>query len=329
MKQLEEAMRSATDLTIESDQKRKPSWYKAAESKLAPAVTARNEATKAYRSIPTPERKIRLQRTRAQVKKLVKEAQNEWYRERFTKMNAHNDKKTHAPHNLKDIWNAIVEIRAGMPVTRQIQPMILKNKDTGKLGKTPEENAKIMEKNLNTIFNKKGTYDASAVDDVRQRDPMPWKWLDAMPTFEEFVKTVKKLGDNKSGGDAKCYAEYYKALLTTDDASSLMMDILAEFWTSGSYPGDTNIPDIPADFMQSSRPDNDQAGSARAPDRNSNQLHLLLHSHPTRRETRTRNFIQPDCTPRQQPHRTHVQQVQTCTHGAGRSTAGCLQRMAR
>jgi hypothetical protein len=243
---LEEAMRMAAIATLESKQKRKPSWYKAAEIKLAPAISERNKATKAYRTLGTIEWKARLQRARAEVKKLVKEAKNVWYNERFSKINEHNNSNGR-PHNPKAIWDAVKEIRNGMPVTRQVQPMVLKKDQTkkeSKLCETPAENAKVMGDNLNAIFNKNGTFDTTAIDAVRQRDPAMWKWLDSMPSDNEIAKAICKLGDEKSGGEAKCYAEYYKALEGDPEARMLIREIIIEFWTSGSFPGQVNIPPV-------------------------------------------------------------------------------------
>ena len=238
---LEAGMRAAADAFLQSRKKKQPNWFKALEHKLQPAIKARNTAMAKYNLTLSAQSRQALQRARMKVKQLVSEAKLKWLDDKVKKLNSNNK------HDPKAIWDAIVAIRNGMPVTKKITPMTLKKPD-GSLCKTPEENAKIMEENLNTIFNKKGTYDPKVIDTVRQRDPALWKWMDTLPTDKEIAQAIKKLGDSKSGAEAKCPAEYFKAIIDDPEGYLLLREIINEYWTSGSYPDPNDIPIPPQNF---------------------------------------------------------------------------------
>ena len=70
--------------------------------------------------------------------------------------------------------------------------------------------------------------------------------------MHEIVAAIKKMNRWRSGGEAQIPAEYFKAILTVaDDTKSIrewnalmrsIMAIFDEVWTSGSYPGEEDIP---------------------------------------------------------------------------------------
>ena len=55
------------------------------------------------------------------------------------------------------------------------------------------------------------------------------------PTDKEVTEAIQKMGTNKSGGDAKCPAEYYKALEDDEDTRQYLREVICEYWTSGSF----------------------------------------------------------------------------------------------
>ena len=101
-----------------------------------------------------------------------------------------------------------------------------------------------MKENLEKTFDKEGEFDSTVIDAVRQRDPKPIAWMATTPTDAEIKKAITKLGNNKSGGDAKCPAEYYKCLEKDDEGRTFIRDTINDFWRTGSWPGDT-APELP------------------------------------------------------------------------------------
>ena len=96
-----------------------------------------------------------------------------------------------------------------------------------------------------------GSFDPAAILQVPQRRHRAD--LDRKPTKREIVAAIKKMNRWRSGGEAQIPAEYYKAILTvaedtksTREWNALMRGIMAifdEVWTSGSYPGEADIPE--------------------------------------------------------------------------------------
>ena len=60
----------------------------------------------------------------------------------------------------------------------------------------------------------------------------------------EVSKATRELANGKSGGDAKLYAEYYKALAEDPETQLLLKKVLDKFWQSGSFPAG-DVPEGP------------------------------------------------------------------------------------
>jgi hypothetical protein len=70
-------------------------------------------------------------------------------------------------------------------------------------------------------------------------------WMDRAPDDAEVSRAVRKLSNGKSGGDAECPIEYYKALEGSDVTKTYIRAILGDYWESGSMP-EGDLADGPA-----------------------------------------------------------------------------------
>ena len=242
---LTKALQAAASEVLTTESRKQPSWYEAAATKIEPAIRKRNALQAQYNA---PSRRLnvnsaasiklreKLREARKEVKIEVRKAENAWLEGLVNDVNGDGFAKGR-PQYPSDIWKAIVSIRQGKSVTKKLTPMTLR-KDDGNLCTTPQENAEIMSKNLNNIFNKTGSFDPTAIDAVKQRDSQPYLWMANKPTDKEIATAIRKLGQGKSGAESKCYAEYYKTLEKDTGGRMLIRQVLDEYWTTGSYTGE-------------------------------------------------------------------------------------------
>jgi hypothetical protein len=237
MTRLNAALDQAAKMHLTTAARRQPGWFEAAKDSLEPAVLARNEAQKMYNKNPTAPNKLKLQIKRKACKDAVGAAEKNWYDQVLTICNFDNGfNEGGRPKSHAQAWTAIKMLRQGKSVTKKLSPMTLR-KPNGGLCESPQENADVMKANLKEIFSKPGTFDPAAINEVKQRDKRPWTWFDNSPESAEIAKALAHLGNNKSGGDGKCPAEYFKALHTDPEASQYIKDIIDFYWKSGSWPG--------------------------------------------------------------------------------------------
>ena len=254
LQHLQESMRTAATATLESKERVK-GWFEARKHILLPVIVARNTAQATYHAHPSDVAKARLKLARKQVKKEVAAAEKFWFDGLLQRIEGMGS----GPSAAK-CWAAITDLRGGKSVTKKVDIMKLKKPD-GTLCATPADNAKTMSDYLGTVFNKTGTFDQDAIDKVRQRDPKQWTWMIKPPTDEETTKAIRKMGTDKSGADAECPAEYFKALEGDEDTRQFLRDAFDEYWKSGSFeasvsklePEPQPIPPEPPPQRRSSR----------------------------------------------------------------------------
>jgi len=133
----------------------------------------------------------------------------------------------------------------------------------GKPAESPAENAAVLKPYLTKCFDRQGAFEESAILEVEQRRHRAD--LDAKPVPREVVTAIKKMKRWRSGGSAQIPAEYLKALLEADEeyfaeeeyykallkpeegekscCMKAIMEIFDDVWTSGSYPGEQNVPE--------------------------------------------------------------------------------------
>jgi hypothetical protein len=137
---------------------------------------------------------------------------------------------------------AITALRDGKSTTKPVVTMSFQNKDGVKCI-TPKENAEVLKKYLDGVFNKASVFDQAAIDKVRQRPKDKFAWFDDPPTADEIEAAVKKLGMDKSGADARVPAEYYKALAADPETKLYLPSLIDDYWKSGSWKEPTPPPD--------------------------------------------------------------------------------------
>ena len=71
--------------------------------------------------------------------------------------------------------------------------------------------------------------------------------MDKVPTEFEVAQATGKLGNGKSGADAECPGEYWKALQGDEGLKDFVYELVVAMWKTGSYSNldPTKIPDTP------------------------------------------------------------------------------------
>jgi exonuclease III len=237
MRRLQAALFQAGEMTLTTTERRQAGWFEAAKKSLEPAVLARNEAQKLFNREPTQKHKRKLREKRRLCKAAVAAAEVKWYDRVMEICNFDTGfDEAGRPKSVGQAWAAIKLLRGGKSVTKKVTPMKLRKPDGG-LCTSPQENADVMRANLQEIFSKPGTFDPAAIANVKQRDKRPWTWFDNSPDSKAIAKALHKLGNEKSGAEGKCPAEYFKALHTDVETCQFLKDVIKVYWESGSWPG--------------------------------------------------------------------------------------------
>jgi hypothetical protein len=237
MTRLVTALQAAAKETLTTPVRQQPGWFEAAKLSLEPAVLARNFAQRVYTRDPTKINHKILSQKRNECKATVAQAEQIWLKDVLSTINYDSGfNEGGMPKTAAQAWTGIKKIRQGKSITKRLAPMTLKKPD-GELCKNPEENAAIMKEELKRVFSAPGAFDPTAIDNVKQRDKRIFKWIDNVPDDDEMAKHLHKLGNDKSGADAKCPVEYYKALYTDAETRNFLFDSLKHYWTSGSWNG--------------------------------------------------------------------------------------------
>jgi hypothetical protein len=226
---LEASLSAAADATLMTTERRQPGWFEAQKHLIQPAIMVRNAAQSAFHAHPTEDAKATLKKARKSVKSAVTAADNTWLNDTMARIDGMGTGASPA-----DCWAAITALRKGKSMTKKLEQMSLRKPD-GTLCQGDGENAKVMADYLGSCFDKTGDFDPAAIDKVRQRDPKQYEHLGATPTDAEISAGVRKLGNNKSGGDAGIPAEYYKALEGDEETCKYLREVVRVFWESGSY----------------------------------------------------------------------------------------------
>jgi hypothetical protein len=232
LQRLIQSLQQAATTTLANAQRKQPDWFTAAASVLQPAICARNAAQKAHDKAPSTQTRRTLRNCRKRVKREVRRAERAWLRNEID----HIDGLARGTVLIspKNAWAAIDRLRKGKSVTKRLAPMVF-TKEDGTKCKSPEESFERMRGYQAKIWDKMGTYDPLAMETIKQRDPKPFLWMADSPSDEEITAAVAKLSNGKSGADAECPAEYYKALETDEVARGYIRKLVYKMWHSGSY----------------------------------------------------------------------------------------------
>ena len=253
LQRLEGALQTAAKAVLTTDARKQPGWFEAAHVRLKPAIAARNLASADYTANKGDSAvHDTLKAARKVVRSEVRKAENAWLSNLVADINAEGIGSNGLPRSPKDIWTAIKQIRNGKSITKEVQPMMLKKAD-GSLCKTPEENSEVMGAYLHSTFNQAGVFDPKVIERIRQRDPAPYQWMSNAPNCKE-VTAIKRLREEKSGGDAKIPAEYYKVLETDAETRTYVRMLIHSFWTTGSYTREVPMPQTPGEVPLSQTP---------------------------------------------------------------------------
>jgi hypothetical protein len=133
------------------------------------------------------------------------------------------------------VWEAIGLLQRGPNSSNPVKPIAL-SKDQGNEGGdlcSPAENKSAAVDSPRKTFSQAGTFDPAAIAKVRQREHQAW--MDKVPTEFEVAQATGKLGSGKSGADAECPGEYWKALQGNEGLKDFVYELAVAMWKTGSY----------------------------------------------------------------------------------------------
>jgi len=236
---LEQAMKFAREEVLVATKKNNPNWYQAAQMRLDPLVQNRNSKQEAYNKNRNDIcKKTELQIARTKLKREVRAAEKAWIDATVANVNGLHRKDNGGDGRQlspKECWDAVRQLQTGIH-KKSVATAFNFKAANGNITNTSEEAAQVMGDYQAGVFSKEGSFDATAIDGVRQRPLRPE--MDKPPTFDEYLKAVSGLNNNKAPGDDGNFAELYKALIGDQDTERYLYDVILAFWKSGSYPGD-------------------------------------------------------------------------------------------
>ena len=133
--------------------------------------------------------------------------------------------------NPRALWDAIAELREGLGLTKPHRTAVFKGPD-GREGKTPTENAKILQDYLGNLFNHQQPCDLSILDQLEATAPAAW--MDAAPTRLETRQAISSLKPNKATSN-RIPAETIKCYTETDTGFENVHRLISQIWNSGSW----------------------------------------------------------------------------------------------
>ena len=148
------------------------------------------------------------------------------------------------------MWDAICLLQQGPGASRTVVPVMFyrdQGDNSSKVACATQKNesgeAKV--ESLKQTFSQTATFDVAAIAKVCQRKNQPW--MDKAPAEYEVFAATAKLSYRKSGADAACPAEYWKALHDDSGLNALVHQAVVGMWKSGSHGrlDPANIPDRP------------------------------------------------------------------------------------
>jgi exonuclease III len=176
------ALTVAGKSALSTNERRQPGWFAAAKATLEPVIKARNAAQAKFDKAPSDETRAKLKETRKSVKRAVAMAEKSWFDKLIQQIEGMGSGST--PVHPAQCWAAIKALKGGKSITKPVVQMSFKD-ENGVKGKSPEENAAIMKKYLNGVFNKSSVFDQAAIDQVRQRPKHTWRSFDEPPSDED------------------------------------------------------------------------------------------------------------------------------------------------
>ena len=207
-------------------------------------------------------------KARKTVKIEMRKAINAWHERVLIGVNALGEVATAGgagrPLSPKECWESTRLLQRGRSQTTKKVTLKLRKPD-GTLCSTPEENADVFEPYLKEAFSKVESYDKLAIERMRQRPHKPWKWLDNRPARKEICDAIRKMKSGKSAGDTKIPAEFFKALMRGGGpAFEYVLKVFMDFWESGSYSGETALPEEGEEKEETDEPVTMSLAEARA-----------------------------------------------------------------
>ena len=206
------AMTAAALETLPKQQRRQPSWFKAAADPLHERVSARNIAFHAHLSHPSDGTATRLRSARAALRTAIRSAKSSWIVGQCRRI---TDGLV-GSCGTKGAWQAVRTLKEGLcGVVRRAAPAKMRKAD-GALAASPEENAAVFADHFQQLYGRTPTFDPTVLELMQQRDVV--SGLDGLPTDAELRSALGRLR-NTAPGLSGPPAALWKALGATVEAS--------------------------------------------------------------------------------------------------------------
>ena len=227
METLTRALDTAAKEVLTSGERSQPGWFQTYAHVLEPLIARRNLGQTRVDTSNTVTDRENLRQSRRKLGHEVRRARQMWLDSRLTVLNdMDSSHKTPAVY-----WNEVKLIKRGMGDVTKMTVMSLKDPETGKPCKSPEENGEVLKKHFQKLYAKESSFDFKVIDEMRQREERPA--MDRVPTDEEVKRHCLRAKSGKAPGDNSIPAEFLQALTEEPDTLEMLTQVITGFWISG------------------------------------------------------------------------------------------------
>uniref|UniRef100_A0A7S2BAE4 Endonuclease/exonuclease/phosphatase domain-containing protein n=1 Tax=Octactis speculum TaxID=3111310 RepID=A0A7S2BAE4_9STRA len=227
MEPLTRALDTAAKEVLTSGERSQPGWFQTYADVLKPLIARRNLCLTRVDTSNTVTDRENLRQSRRKLGHEVRPARQMWLDSRLTVLNdMDSSHKTPAVY-----WNEVKLIKRGMGDVTKMTVMSLKDPETGKPCKSPEENGEVLKKHFQKLYAKESSFDFKVIDEMRQREERPA--MDRVPTDEEVKRHCLRAKSGKAPGDNSIPAEFLQALTEEADTLEMLTQVITGFWISG------------------------------------------------------------------------------------------------
>jgi hypothetical protein len=215
------ATMKAAEVTIPGEGRISKDWFRTSEDELLKAIGQRNYWFEVWTHTSISGARTKLKEARKELRNQIKEAKIRWHEKRAEEI--HKMK-----FNPKSAWKAIREIQEGLE-GHHTAPSDMKMKlDNGELAKSDSDNADVMSKHFEKVFNNHRPIDLTVLDEIDQRETI--ESLGDPPTTIEIEAALRKIPNGKAPGESGITPEALKAF--DDEHVYMLKTFLTKYWTS-------------------------------------------------------------------------------------------------
>ena len=230
---LANSIQEAALSTLQKKSRVSPHWFTINKVELLSLIQKRNDAVYAKINRANRGNTNRAHLARNNLKKAIHRVKSEWISNICEKINSLRNRQ----RGTKDFWDGIREIKRGFDKPPP-SANIMMTKEDGSKCQTPEENAEVFHKHFKKLYNRKATFDVSALDLLDQY-PVDHS-TSAEPTLEDIRKAIIHLRNN-APGESGITAQMIKSLIKDPLCLEYLHSIIIKIWNSNSHPSEWDI----------------------------------------------------------------------------------------